>query len=499
VLVAAAGFSACNFEVSNPGPVQDANINVSGAHRGLVNGAIRAFGGGFGLLYIGDGIVSGHMPGGHTGTGGTQAEEEVALLNDERSGDRGAWTGLQRGRWIGEEAVRRFDANVENPDSYPLKAEAHFWAGMSSRVLGENMCTAVFDGSAPLPRSAYFERAIEHFNKAEAIARTTNQNDIVMASIGARAAANLFLRRGPAARADAQRVPFDFRFTTKFTGFSADPNYYFIETVASLAFQSVSLWGTPAHPHFLMTGDSRVAWGYDNGSREIPAGQQFAVRGQTHPSRPTWNALVPMYYPLKFYAPRRAMRELLIFEPNLTNQRLIQINLVTGREMRLILAELDLMEGNWQSAMNHINAVRTTTPVYQANLATAMDLTLHPREQTDKVRENLPDYFTGTPGNFSAGGMMPAVSASSLAEAWAALKFERYLEMHLEMRRFGDRWRWRTNNTPGALHPLEFKAPKLAQKYSVPTDPLNLCFPVPRDENSSNVNIPADFKDWVAP
>lgn len=498
-LISIASVPACSFEVSNPGPVQDENINLPGAHQGLVNGAVRSFGDGLGGMYIGDGIVGGHMPSGHTGTAGTQAEEEVALLHDERTGDRGAWGTLQRGRWIGEEAIRRFDEHVPNADSYPLKVEAHFWAGMASRVLGENMCTAVFDGGPAEPRSAYFERAIEHFNRAEALAASLGMSDIAMAAVGARAAANLFLGRGSAARTDAAKVPFNFKFTTRYTGFSADPNYYFAEGVASPAFQSVSLWGTPAHAHFMLTGDSRVAWGYDNGSKEIPAGQEFATRGQNHPSRPTWNALVPMYYPLKLYAPRRPTRELQIFEPNVADQRQIQINLVTGREMELVLAEVALMEGDWQSAMTHINNVRTATPVYQADLSTVMDLRLHPNEQRDKLRENLPDYFTGTPGNFAAGGMMAPVTANSLEEAWAALKFERYLELHLEMRRFGDRWRWRENGTPGALHPLEFIPDKLAQKYGVPTDPLNLCFPTPRSEKNSNPNVPLTFQDWRAP
>ena len=491
--------ASCDFEVSNPGPVQDPNINLAGAHQGMINGAIRSFGAGYGVLYIGDVIVHGHMASGHTGTAGTEPEEEVAMLNSERNGLNGAWGNLQRARWIGEEAVRRFEEFVPDPDSYPLTAQAHFWAGIASRTMGENLCTAVFDGGEALPKTAFFENAIDHFNKAEHIANITGQADLAIAAIGARAAANLFLGRGSQARTDAQLVPFDFKFTTKYTGFSADPNYYLIETVASVAFQSISMWGTPSHPHFLETGDSRVAWGYDNGSREIPAGQEIAGRGQTHPSRPTWNALIPMYYPLKLYAPRNAARELLFFEPNLTNQRLLQVNLVTGREMELVLAEVDLLDGNWESAMTRVNHVRTTTPVYPANLATAMDLTLHPRELVDKQKENLPDYFTGVPGNFSAGGFLQPVAANGPTEAWAALKFERFLELNLEMRRFGDRWRWRENNTPGALHPLEYLPQKLATKYSVPTDPLNLCFPMPRDENDANDNIPETYQDWIDP
>lgn len=489
---------ACDFEVTNPGPVQDEAVNNSTALQSLVNGSIRAFGEGLGFLYVGDGIVHGHMPSGHTGTAGTEPEEEVAILNSERDGSNGAWGDLHQARWVGEEAIRRIDETVANPDASPLKAEAHFWAGMASRTLGENMCTAVFDSGEPLPKSAYFERAIEHFDRAEVIAGAAGLDDIATAAIGARAAANLFLGNGGAARADALQVPFDFEFTTRYSGFSGDPNYYLWEGVGSLAFQSISLWGTPAHPHFLMTGDSRVAWGYDNGSKEVPAGEEYAVRGQTHPSRPSWNALVPMYYPIKGYAPRKlaGFRELQIFEPDIADQRKIQINLVTGREMELVLAEAALMDGDWPTAMTHINNVRTTTPVYEADLSTVMDLTLHPREAADAAAQNMPEYFTGTPGDFSAGGTLDPVTANNLEEAWAALKFERYLELHLEMRRFGDRWRWRENNTPGALHPLEYIDQRLVDKYGVPADALNLCFPLPRGENDANPNIPEEYKDW---
>jgi len=502
-LVAMASVAGCSFEVSNPGPVQDANINLAGAHQGLVNGAIRSTGDGLGNLWVPAAMVHDFMASGHTGSAGVEPEEEVGILNSERHGWEGAWGTLQRGRWVGEEAIRRFSdsdvSGVKDPNTYPLVAHAHFWAGIASRVLGEHACTAVLDGSAALPKTEFFKRAIEHFNAAEKVGRATGLNSLADAAVGARAAANLYLGNGAAARADAQKLPFTFKYTTQYTGIANDPNYHLFTAVESFAFQSMSFWGTPAHTHFLTTGDSRVAWGYDNGLSEIPAGRQYAVRGQTHPSRPTWTALVPMYYPLKGIAPRTAARELRFFEPDLTAQRKIQANLVTGREMALILAEVDLLEGNWQSAMTRINSVRTATPVYRANLATAMDLRPHPLEAADAAKAKMPVYFTGTPGDFSAGGNLKAVTATSLQEAWAALKFERYLELSLEMRRFGDRWRWRQNKTPGALHPLEYLDQLLATKYKVPTDQLNLCNPMPRGENDANDKIPSDYKDWVVP
>ena len=192
VLAGAFAFVGCNFEVSNPGPVQDPNVNLPGAHASLVNGAVRSVQNAIGNLYVGENIVHGITPSGHTGVGGTTVEEEMAILTDENNGDNGTFNDAQQGRWIAEEAIRRFttgEAGVTEPNSYPLLARAYLWAGLANRVLGENMCTAVKDGGAPEDRLKHFEWAIEHFNNAEKVGRATNQNDIVNAAIGARASA----------------------------------------------------------------------------------------------------------------------------------------------------------------------------------------------------------------------------------------------------------------------------------------------------------------------
>jgi hypothetical protein len=434
-------------------------------------------------------------------------EEEVGRLSDEYDG-RGAWGGLHNGRWIAEEALRRFAASDEvDATSYGLAAEAHFWAGIASRSLGENACTAVFDGGAPLGKLAYFtdaeHGAIFHFNMAESIALANgDMADLATAAVGARAAANMFLGNGSLAQTDAATVALAFEYSTQYSGFGNE-YWYLPGHVGSSGFQSMSLWGTPMQAHFLDTGDSRVAWGYDNGTLELKAGQTKAVRAQTHPDRPTWTFLIPMYYPMKIYAPRddavvdgTGIRELRVFDPSRSSQRMLQFNLVDGREMALIQAEAELMAGQLAPAMTLINSVRTSTPTYDGNLATAMDLSLH----VDEAGQGLPVYYTGTPGDFTGGAMMGAVSAATLDEGWAALKFERLLELNLEGRRFGDRWRWREGPAPqtmGALHPLEFIPQQLMDRYGVPADPLNLCFPLPRQENDANANIPESFQDWV--
>ncbi len=532
VLAAVAISSACDLAVTNPGPVQDATLNLEGAYQGIVNGAIRGVQEGFGqYALLGGAIVHDIMASGHTGSAGVRPEEEVAWLNDNYDG-RGSWGSLHRARWVGEEAVRRFtreDSGIDNPGSYPPLAQAHFWAGLASRYLGENACTAIFDqitdeGStpgSPEPKLAYFDRAIEAFDNAVTIGQSAGMSDLVAAAIGARAAAKLFKGDYAGAGADAGQVPFGFVFETSYSGFGSE---YFNSYghVASLGFQSLSFWGTPAGEHFLLTGDSRVAWGYDNGSREVPDGAAAAVRAQTHPARPTWVSLVPMFYPLKAIAPRVKEREFLFFEPDRAQQRELQVDLVDGREMELIKAEVELRNGNWQAAMAHINNVRTSTPVYPIDMTdqSKFDLRLHPDEQVDwDANPDLAAYFDQfsyelqdfTQGNMMMGDrMMDPVVATNAEEAWTALKFERYVEFSMEGRRFGDRWRWRANPepiapssgpggelTPGKYNHLEFIPPSLAQRYNVPEDPLMMCFPLPVAENDSNHNIEESYMDWI--
>ena len=111
------------------------------------------------------------------------------------------------------------------------------------------------------------------------------------------------------------------------------------------------------------------------------------------------------------------------------------INLSSGWEMRLIEAEVKLVAGDLAGALTSINGRRTS-------------LSLAP------------------------------VTASSLTEAWAALKRERGIELWLEGRRLGDLRRWAALSRPGALDPKEEIAGR------------DLCFATPLSEKQTNTNFP---------
>ena len=107
------------------------------------------------------------------------------------------------------------------------------------------------------------------------------------------------------------------------------------------------------------------------------------------------------------------------------------INLGTGREMRLIIAEAELQDGAWAGSLSVINDLRASV------------------------------------------GVAPW-SASGVDETWAVLRRERGIELWLEGRRLGDLFRWNAANRPG-------DAPDTIGRHA--------CFPIGQTELTSNPNL----------
>lgn len=113
--------------------------------------------------------------------------------------------------------------------------------------------------------------------------------------------------------------------------------------------------------------------------------------------------------------------------------------------MRLTEAEAQLSQGNWQSAMAIINALRSTI---------------------------ISDH---------TGEAMAAWDAGSAEEAWTHLKRERGIELFLEGRRLGNLRRWIEGNVPGETEDM--------------TNRIRLCFPIVQGERQTNPNVPLDHPD----
>ncbi len=127
------------------------------------------------------------------------------------------------------------------------------------------------------------------------------------------------------------------------------------------------------------------------------------------------------------------------------------MRLASGWEMRLIEAEAALVDGDVPAAVALINHVRT---------------------------RNVSDV-TGDP--------LEPWQATTLEEAWTALKRERGIELWLEGRRLGDQRRWQEQSAPGDLGLPNFES--VSKIFS--QHPRSLCFDIPDSERDANPNVPA--------
>lgn len=208
-LTGAAGLAACGdlFEVQNPGRILDEDLNTPKAMPTLVAGMSADFSAALDNMIYVTARLSDEMA--RSGNYVHTALFRVGIV--EREYVDGVWNSTQRARWVAESGLERM-REVLGPDfeGNPLTARAYLFAGLSNRLLGENFCEVIYDGGAPQPPSAAYERAREQFTTAIDHARRAGDREVELAAIGGRAQVLLALGRWNAAVADAQAVPTDF-------------------------------------------------------------------------------------------------------------------------------------------------------------------------------------------------------------------------------------------------------------------------------------------------
>ena len=132
----AAALAACNFDVTNPGPVQDEFLDDPAAFEAVVNGMGRALADAMNFVaFHGAAITRELHPTGGTGSFGLNVPlYNGRLVPDEETA---AWDNSQRARWISEDGLRRFGGVLDQAafSSSPFVAQAYLWAGYANRSL----------------------------------------------------------------------------------------------------------------------------------------------------------------------------------------------------------------------------------------------------------------------------------------------------------------------------------------------------------------------------
>lgn len=403
------GLGACDFTVENPGPVADEILNQAPAHQAVVNGVAKQLSESLNSIALQTGAVVREI----MASGNTTIPIEHGLGQITSQSGNGLWGAVQDARWLGEDAVRRL---TEAKATNELLATAHLWTGFANRW-GDVLCDAVIDGGAKQGNTVMLDRAVANFTQA--IQLSTN-NTTKQAAYAGRASVYATMNKWAEAVADAKQVPDAFIFQARYSAEEASQRNEIYFYAANVPYRVHSVWGTPYEEYYTTTQDPRTPW------IKVPAFPYGEIQ------RPKIGN-VPWYPQQKF----RAYAD--------------GINLVSGREMRLIEAEALLVAGDWQNAMTLINRVRTTT------------------------RPGLP----GT------SKVMTGWTATSLAEAWTALRRERGIELWLEGRRMADLRRWKAANRPGELWALE--DPTNPKTYL--DQPQSLCIPISQNEIDTNPNI----------
>ena len=416
LLLAAA---SCDTTVTNPGPVQDEFLADRTAALALVNGAGRALSSGMNWIsYTGAAITREIHPAGSTGSFGISARWQNGELNPDDGGLDTHWETAQRARWLAEETIRRLEAvgpppagSVQTPVQYAnALQQAYVYAGFANRLLGENMCEAVIDGSGALPGATFFTRAESLFTKALAVTGGTAATAAALnsAAYAGRAAARVHLGKWTDAVTDAGQVAIAFVYNMPYFNIGSDDQRNRIAWAAgNTPYRAHTQWSTWYYDYRTATNDPRVPITITT------------LQG---------DAAIECCGRVSFWPEAKH------------NTSASPIRLASGREMRLIEAEAKLRASDVAGAMTLINAVRT---------------------------------HAGT----------TTLTAATLDEAWTLLKRERGIELWLEARRLGDMRRWKADNTPGALDPLEQvgTASHLAMQ--------DLCFPISRSERETNPNL----------
>ena len=337
-----AALSACELEVSNPGPVQADALEDPKALTSVVNGAGRDLAEAINwTAYTGGAVALEIFPGGSTGSFGiTPRQQQGKLVDDD---DDTHWNFSQRARWTAEDAVARgktvLGAAAANNATV---AQALVWAGFANRHLGENFCEGVINGGAPQPYTVYLERAEANFTEAITVAGAANNATLVSAATAGRASVRLLRNNLTGAAADAAAIlsPFTYRMPY----FSTDLDQYnrIYWASANQPYRAHTVWNTFYDGYRKSTRDPRVP--FDSSATQLVGDAAVGNLGR-----------VRWYFQTKYPAQSSP------------------INLASGWEMRLIEAEAKLVAGDIPGAMTSMNLHRVALGLTPWTAANATD------------------------------------------------------------------------------------------------------------------------------
>lgn len=338
------GVSSCDFDVTNPGPVQEEFLVEPAAQPALVAGMGRAVAESLNwLAYTGAAVSREIHPSGSTGSFGISQEWQRGMLAPDEVGTH--WNNAQRARWLSESGIQIIQEAGESEAG--LLAQANLWAGYANRILGDHMCAGTIDGGPQVPNTEFLNRAIANFTAA-----MSGGGDVAMAAMAARAAVHQQLGDYASAVADASSIPDDFVYLMPYYSTEGDAQRMRLQFAsAAEPYRAHSAHFTWYEQYglsdFNSSGDPRMPF-------QVNYNPDEADGFEKGDAATLCCDRVPWFPQMKY--------------PDSGDD----MELSSGHEMRLIEAEAMLMSGDWQGAMAKVNALRTKAGM-AAETATSLD------------------------------------------------------------------------------------------------------------------------------
>lgn len=313
--------SACDFGVTNPGRIQEKDLNTVEGMETLVTGMSADFS----YIYDDLGFTGARLSDELAGSGSYYSTSQLrhGKFDPEDSGFY--WEGVQQARFVAENGLERMQKVLgEDFDGNSLTARAYLFAGFSNRMIAENFNRDVIDGGEAQPSNNTFQRAVGHFENALKQSQAAGEDDFVTAAYGGLAQVHLGLGNWDKAVQNAGEVPIDFVYYASYSNNSGrESNEFYDEThnrYEASAYNTFAASRSSDDPRVPITDCSVTP---EDCSAEVGAdGVTTMLRQEKLPELGSDMAVV------------------------------------RGTEMRLIEAEAALLDNDLSTAMDKINEVR---------------------------------------------------------------------------------------------------------------------------------------------
>lgn len=321
LVIAMSLLSGCDFGVTNPGRIQEKDLNTVKGMETLVTGMSADFS----YVYDDLSFTGARLSDELAASGSYYLSTQMRYGKVEPEDVNFYWEGVQQARYAAENGIKRMKKVLgDDFDGNPITARAYLFAGFSNRIIAENFNRDVIDEGEPQSASATFQRAVGYFENAIQQSQAANKSEFVTAARGGLAQVYVGLGEWSEAVQYSSQVPTDFVYSAAYSNNSnRESNEYRFEThdrYEASAFNTLAAERSPADPRVPITDCSETP---EDCSAEVAAdGQTTMLRQEKFPELGS------------------------------------DIPIVKGTEMRLIEAEAALNNGDLSTAMDKINEVR---------------------------------------------------------------------------------------------------------------------------------------------